>query len=50
MTPSRRAVARAERKTGLDHGVGHPTAASGLRHGTSALETQHVRGLRCAAV
>ena len=30
----------------LDHGVGHPLAASGPRQSTSASEAKHVRGLR----
>jgi len=27
---------------GLDHGVGHPTAASGPRHSTAALQAKRV--------
>src|SRR5262245_55823169 len=31
---------------GLDHGVGHPPAASGPRHRTATLEARRVRGRR----
>src|SRR5262249_43814276 len=35
--------------SGLDHGVGHPTAASELRHSPAALGAKRVRGHRCKA-
>src|SRR5215831_8824903 len=39
----------AGRHDGLDHGVGHPPAASGPRHSTAAPEARHGRGRRCDA-